>query len=625
MLHLEDSDLDARLIEATLTADGLRCEIVHVANRVTFEAAILQRNYDIILCDYGIPGYDGFSALEYAKSACPRVPVVMISGLLDENQAVESLRKGAADYVFKQRLVRLGPSVRRALQESEDRERREINEERIRAQAELLNIAHDAIVVRMMDDRIVFWNKGAAAVFGWSQEEASGREFASLLRYDTRAAQMALQTTLGTGDWVGEMRLRDKFDKDIFVFSHWTLWRSQSGEPLAIFSASTDVTQKKQMEIAALRSQRMESLGVLAGGIAHDLNNALAPVLLCADLLKGSDEPAVRQRLLEMIETGAWRATSMVKQILGFARGSSGKPEPLDIGDLVREMAKIVRETFPKSILVHVEEIGQGLRWIKGDSTSLHQVILNLCVNARDAMPDGGRISLTVMNVDWDQDQARRLQAKSGPHVMLSVRDTGVGIPPDIRPHIFEPFFTTKTADLGTGLGLSTVARIVKQHNGVIEIFSDVGRGTDFRLYLPATEKPTVAAEKKATGGVPSGHGETILIIDDEEAIRELAKVTLENNGYAVLLAQNGVQGVAVFENHIDEIRLVLTDNDMPMMDGPSAILAIKRMRSDIPVILASGATGDQGGLSSAEGVFALGKPYNLEQLLEAVSSALTH
>jgi two-component system, cell cycle sensor histidine kinase and response regulator CckA len=484
---------------------GLRCDITVVSDKSSFETALARDPFELILCDHGIPGYDGFAALRVAQEIRPLTPVIMLSGALDDEQAVESLKGGATDYILKQRLARLVPAIQRALHEAKER------------------------------------------------------------------------------------------------------------------------VEKKELEATLFRAQRIDSIGCLAGGIAHDLNNALAPVQMGVDLLKRCDDEALRERFLDIISSSAQRATGMVKQILGFVRGQIGIG-PVTMSHMVREMAKIIQDTFPKSISISINTGGQGLWQIDGDVTELDQVLLNLCVNARDAMPKGGQLTITVENLRLDQDGATALSLAPGPHVVLSVADTGSGIPPEVLPRIFEPFFTTKLSDRGTGLGLSTVAGIVKNHGGCINIKTEIGKGTEFRIYFPAIE---AAAEepyaKPAAVTLPAGHGELILVIEDEEAVRELTKTTLESYGYRVVTAQNGVQGIARFEEHKHNVRALVTDTDMPYLDGMGAIQAIKEMRPDLPVIIASASKRDteQMRKMDIQHLTNLGKPFSLEQLLIAVGMAI--
>lgn len=305
--------------------EGPACEITHASNKSRFESALAGQHFDLILCDHSLPGYDGYMALRLARQQQPDVPVIMVSGALDDAEAVESLKSGATDYILKQRLARLVPAIHRALHESKERTRQQAADQRIREQANLLNLTGDAIIVRSVSDQVVFWNKSAETLFGWSEEQALEKDYGTLLQGDSPVLADAKKRLLKSGDWMGELQLKDKTGQEITAFSRWKLMRDKDGQPQAILSAHTDITEKKKLEVIALRAQRMDSIGSLAGGIAHDLNNALAPVLLSVELLKINKDDAVRDRLLEIINTSAQRGTGMVKQILRFARGQGGR------------------------------------------------------------------------------------------------------------------------------------------------------------------------------------------------------------------------------------------------------------------------------------------------------------
>ncbi len=382
--------------------------------------------------------------------------------------------------------------------------------------------------------------------------------------------------------------------------------------------------EKKQLEAQFLRSQRMESIGALAGGIAHDLNNALVPVLLGSQMLReGTINEKDRNKFLDLILTSGRRCTEMVKQILSFARGARGQMGTVPMRQIVLEMAKIANDTFPKSITI--ESLAPADLWnIEGDATELHQVLMNLCVNARDAMPEGGKLTLTAENTSTSEEA--NLEVPPGSYILLKVTDSGMGIPRELQGKIFEPFFTTKGPDKGTGLGLSTVATLVKRHKGSIKLRSEAGKGTQFLIYLPA-----VPATKQAEGQafeemLPSGRGELILLADDEQMVLELAKHTLENFGYRVLTAANGLEAITCFELRKAEIEVVITDTDMPVLSGISALSAIRKIDPLIPIILASATKHDSAELNrkGLREVLVLSKPYGIDQLLKGVAHVLS-
>lgn len=492
-------------------------------------------------------------------------------------------------------------------------------QEKIREQARLLDEARDAIVVLDLDRRVTFWSKGAERIYGWTEEEAAGKSASELLF--AAGEPEGFQKIYETGAWTGELPQTTRAGRPMTVESSWTLVKDEKGKPECLLLINTNITEKKNYEAQLLRSQRMESLGTLAGGVAHDLNNALTPIIMGAELLQHSRDEARRKMLIETILASAQRGTDMVRQILSFARGSQNPAGPVQIGSLLKEMVKILRDTFPKSITIEYS-LDDELWKVRGDVTELHQVLLNLCVNARDAMPRGGQLTLTARNVKEEDAPA---DAAPGAYVMLSVMDTGTGIPPEVLPRIFEPFFSTKAPDKGTGLGLSTVSNILKHHHGFVRLLSEVGRGTEFRVYLPALQAAEPAETRAAKPIMPDGHGEMIMVMDDEQAVRELTKSMLENYGYRVVTAPNGFLGITCFEQHQNEIKVVVSDTDMPFVDGFTAIRSIRKLKPDVWIIIASGGKRNPEQMRDIDTkhLTILNKPYSAEQLLTAVARGM--
>ncbi len=501
---------------------------------------------------------------------------------------------------------------------------RKRSEERIREHATLIDITPDAIIVRDMEDRILFWNKGAEHLYGWSQEEAKGKKSTDLLHKEVPQQFFEANTKLvKKGEWNGELLQVTKDGKEIIVDSRWILRRSEKGRPESILSVNTNITEKKKLEAQFLRMQRMESIGTLAGGIAHDLNNILAPILMSTQILKSKLPDEQSQRVLATVETAAQRGAGIVKQVLTFARGVEGERVVLQVKHLINDIEKIIKETFLKSI-----EIGMDLQrdlWtVEGDATQLHQVLMNLCVNARDAMPKGGKLTIKAENLGLDETYARtHLEAKGGPYVVIAVSDTGMGMPPGIMERIFEPFFTTKSVGKGTGLGLATVSALVKSHGGFVNVYSEVGKGTQFKIYLAASETGEVReAEEEAE--LPKGSGELVLVVDDEASIRDITKETLEAFGYRVESAADGTEGVALYAEKKREIDVVLTDMMMPYMDGPVTIRALQKIDPQVKIIAMSGLAANGKSPEVAGARLFLGKPYTAEKLLKVLHEVLT-
>ncbi len=497
-------------------------------------------------------------------------------------------------------------------------------EEQIREQAALLDIVPDAIIVQDLKGRILFWNKGAEHLYGWTATEVVGKPtpFGEVMPSLDSAAQ---QHFMERGDWHGELSQVTKTNQALIVESRWTLMRNQIGQPHSILIVNTDITEKKTLEAQFLRAQRMESIGTLASGIAHDLNNILAPLLLAVQILQQKVLDEQGHRLLARLESSAQRGAEMVQHLLSFARGVEGERVSLDPRHLLREAKQITKETFPKSIQIFTK-IPSELWMISGDATQLHQVLLNLCVNARDAMINGGTLTLAAENVWIDESYARmHLEAQVGPYVVFTVSDTGIGIPAAIIDKIFDPFFTTKEVGKGNGLGLSTALAIVKSHGGFINVYSEEQKGTTFRVYLPAQEARKEKPTRSERLPLFVGQGELVLVVDDEASIREITKETLETCGYRVLTASDGTEAIALYVQHQREIAVVVTDMMMPFMDGSATIRALQKLNPQVKIIATSGLSSYEKIRETAgANVWAfLPKPYTAKKLLSTLHDIL--
>ena len=386
----------------------------------------------------------------------------------------------------------------------------------------------------------------------------------------------------------------------------------------------TDVTEKRRMESQSLRNQRLESIGTLAGGVAHDLNNVLTPILMSLSILRMKLQQPRDIDLLNAMETSANRGAEMVKQILSFARGVEGRSMRLRPQDVLQEIEQLIHETFPKFIKCRIS-CAEDTWNLEGDPTQLHQVLLNLCVNARDAMPSGGELEITAGNVVVDEQFASmHPEATTGPHVVLEVKDSGTGIPLEVRDRIFDPFFTTKEMGKGTGLGLATTLGIVKSHHGFIDLTSRMGKGTVFRVYLPARTDKEIVEVHAPESPRRMGKGELILIVDDESAILTATKHTLETFGYRVIAASDGTDAIATFLKSAEKPVALITDMMMPNMDGPTLIQALLKIHPSLPIIGASGLSHQMQAQVNSLGVkHFLRKPYNADALLEALGDVL--
>ncbi len=492
--------------------------------------------------------------------------------------------------------------------------------------ADLLNETHDAIIVRDLEHRIEFWNRAAERIYGWTADEARDKVETDLLYLDVEQLKVPREIFNSTGSWNGELRHVTKTGAEVIVDSRWTLLKDSAGNTRAILAINSDITERKKIEQQFLRAQRLESIGTLAGGIAHDLNNLLAPITMAVALLKQYNPDPRNLHLVESIEASAIRGASLVKQVLAFARGVEGTRVPMRVGDILNEAYKICVSTFPKNIEIQIRP-AKDLWMIMADPTQINQVLVNLCVNARDAMPNGGKIELTAKNIEIDaQYSAMNRGSAPGKYAMIEIADEGTGISKAIIDRIFEPFFTTKEIGKGTGLGLSTVAGIVRGHGGFINVYSEVGHGTVFKVYLPANlDDESTFATPSVEEQLPRGNGELVMIVDDEQSILDVSRQTLEAFGYKVVTAEDGAHAIASYATGQDKIAVVLTDIMMPLMDGITLIAALRRINPKVRVIAASGIAGDgHATRAAAMGVrHFIAKPYTADVMLNVIKKAL--
>ncbi len=511
---------------------------------------------------------------------------------------------------------------------------RKAAENRIREQAALLNLAHDAIFVKDWEGQIKFWNKGAEGLYGWTAAETAGKGVTDLFPADDPAAvEKAERGLVQTGEWNGELHRQTRDGRKVIVSSRWTMLRDEKGNPKSVLVIEADITERKKLETQFLRAQRMEGIGTLATGMAHDLNNILAPILISAGTMRWGLSPEEREEAIKHIESGVKRGAEVIRQVLTFGRGVEGERVAVAPAEMLKEAVNIMNQTFPKDITIQCE-VEPGLWPIVGDKTQIHQVLLNLCINARDAMAHGGKLVLSAHNIMADETfHALHAPARPGPYVIFEVSDTGCGIAPADLERIFDPFFTTKEFGKGTGLGLSTVLGIVKSHQGMISVDSVLKKGTTFKVLFPVSAEAVKSIIPKNTTPLPKANGETILVVDDEVNIISANRRMLSRHGYNVLEASNGQEALELFRSKPGAIDLIVTDIMMPGMDGMGLIRALKASHPDVKIIASSGLGSGLGhgsqGPDRAEELKALGvgiflsKPYSTEKLLRMIHKTL--
>ncbi len=495
----------------------------------------------------------------------------------------------------------------------------------LREQASLLDKAQDAIYVRDLQNRLTYWNKGAERIYGWSAEAAAGRDVGDLIRESQPGGGERMRILLKTGEWLGELKVKLANNRELLMQSSWSLVKGADGQPASILCIDTDITEQRSLEQQFLRAQRLESIGTLAGGIAHDLNNLLSPIIMGVGLLKMHEPGDDALAVIDNIEKSARRGADLVKQVLSFARGAAGERVSLRLIHIIREVEMIIRTSFPKNIEL-TTDIDPDLWMIAGDPTQLTQVLMNLCVNSRDAMPKGGRIRITARNHPLEDDaRAEDRTTETGPRVLIEVADNGCGIPRELQERIFEPFFTTKELSRGTGLGLSTALGIIRGHGGTAHVTSEPGGGTVFRISLPANTGDDNQPEPPGVEfNPPRGNGETILLVDDEVPILKVTRETLETFGYRVLTARDGAEALVIFKQYRERIDLVLTDMMMPVLDGTGLIEALRKLAPRMKIIASSGMTsGVPRGEDQPRIEHFLNKPYTANLMLGLIHKVL--
>ena len=760
ILHLEDDPDYCDLVQSLLAQEGFQVEALRVENRADFEAALVPEKFDIILADYMLPSYNGLEALCAAQVKCPETPLLLVSGTIGEQAAIDSLKSGATDYVLKQWPERLVPTVRRAVEEAEERKRRQrVETELVRREKHFRALTENALdILTILDPQGAFTYNSPSVkrVLGHEPKDLAGQSAFALihpedlpgvlqgfdfgLRNPDRTVTLEFRFRHRNGSWrhleaVGQSLLgdpgitgvvinsRDITDRklaeaalrssEMLFHSVWensvdgmrltdqdgnivavndafcklvgmsreklegkpftvvfadseqpgqmleefvrrfrdrvvehqrerrltlrngnvvTLEDTSSfvelrGQPPMLLGLFRDVTAQKRLEEQLRQSQKMEAIGQLAGGVAHDFNNILTVIHGHASLLlAGGNLTGVSARSAQQISQAADRAAGLTRQLLAFSRRQVMQPRQLDMNELVANMTKMLARILGEDIALQLNYSPQPAQ-VQADAGMMEQVLMNLAINSRDAMPKGGLLAIKISTIEVDARWlAEHSERRTGRFVCLSVLDTGCGIPPENLRRIFEPFFTTKEVGKGTGLGLATVYGIVKQHQGWIEVESETGKGTAFKVFLPRSVEPAEPANEPPADNAVRGGTETILVVEDEVAVRELVCNLLARHGYQILQAESGPKALQVWRDSKDRIDLLLTDLVMPdQMNGRELAEKLWAERPRLKVIFTSGYSAEAVGKDFVlrRGLNYLQKPYHPHKLALAVRDCL--
>ena len=634
VLLVEDQDSDAVLVTRELKRAELLCETRQVQTEAAFRRELSAFAPDIVLADYSIPGFGGMPALEILQAAAPLVPLIIVTGSLDEETAAECIKAGAADYVLKTHLARLGPAVRGALAFRRSRQEKTAAEAALRSSEQrfraLVEHSWDAIALYAADGTILYGSPATSRILGYELPEFVGRNAVDLIHPDDREAVVARLT-----EAMANPRVR--VDVSARVLHRDQSWRYLEGiftnlldDPsvCAIVNNYRDVTERRSLQEQVIQAQKMEAVGRLAGGVAHDFNNILTAIggytdLLLADL--AVDDP--RRQDVDEIHRAAARAAALTQQLLAFSRRQVMQTKVLDLNALVADIEKLLRRLIGEDVLLS-SVLEPGLGHVRADPGQLQQVILNLAVNARDAMPAGGRLTIETSNVELRDSYAEEHRTVTpGSYVLLAVSDTGGGMSAETKAHLFEPFFTTKGLGKGTGLGLATVYGIIKQTGGHIWVYSELGHGTTFKVYLPRVDQPAEPLEAPSGAAPESLRGtERILLVEDEPAVRAVTRQLLQRNGYNVIEAPDGAAALALLDDGRVTVDLLLTDVVMPGMSGRELAERAGSRCPGLRVLFMSGYTDDavvrHGMLQS--GLNYLQKPFHPEALLRKVRALVS-
>lgn len=635
VLLIEDSEQDSKLILEALCWENYEPQFVRVQTALEMKAALNARAWDVVLCDYTLREFDASAALQILKEIESELPLIIVSGTVAEGIVVEAMKSGAVDYIMKDRLTRLGPAVRQALeQNASNKERKRIHAELIDERSlfnDLIDTVPDQIYFKDRESRFIRINEMMARRFELrSPAEALGKTDSDFFSEEhARQAKEDEQRVMRTGEPIIDFEEKETWPdgRVTWVSSTKVALRDKAGNINRLVGISRDITARKKLEEQLRQSQKMEAVGQLSGGVAHDFNNLLTVIKGYIGLLRarGQITPDMIDSI-QQIDQAADRASLLTRQLLMFSRQQAMEQANYNLNGLVSNLVKMLGRLLSENIELVVTLANHPLI-VRADEGMIEQVLLNLLINARDAMPNGGRISVTTELVILDKTMTMgSARGRAGTFVCLAITDSGIGIAPEILPRIFDPFFTTKEIGKGTGLGLATVYSIMQQHDGWIEVESQMHVGTSFRAYFPQLDVVAVPlVSTKLPTAVLGGH-EGILLVEDDMGVREIAKAALSGLGYRVFSAANGPVALQAWQAHRQTIELLVTDLIMP--DGVTGRELGVRLRDDnphLPIIYMSGYSNElsRGESELKEGSNYLCKPFDLISLAKIVRASL--
>jgi len=600
VLHLEDDRIHADLARELLAEDGIICSTQRVATEADFVAALDSGKVDLVLADFTLPGFDGMKALSIVRERFPDLPFIFITGTMGEEIAIESLKRGATDYILKNRLSRLVPAVRRSLAEVRERtERKRVERELQQSERKFRTAFEDAAVgmcLTAMDHRFLVVNRSLCRMLGYTMGELTAMDWIETTHPHDREKCRNWSDRIVAGEEHApslEKRYLHRDGRIVWGMVTKVLLRDDDGEPLYYINQVQDITELKNLEYQLRHSQKMEAIGTLTGGIAHDFNNILTAIIGYGSLLEmnlGEDETL--HQYVGTILAAADRAASLVQSLLAFGRTQAMEQRVVDLNHIVPGVDKFLLRLLREDIELHTT-IAESACMVLADSGQIEQVLMNLSTNARDAMQNGGKLSVATSMINLGRDfVAHHGYGAPGRYVLLTVSDTGNGMDEKTKARIFEPFFTTKEVGKGTGLGLSMAYGIVKSHSGYITCYSEPGMGTTIRVYLPAVdalaEPLPLPADEFHQGGT-----ETILVAEDDEQVRMLTHKLLENFGYTVIEARDGKDALKQFSTRRETISLALLDVIMPGKNGREVFEEMRKEKPGLKVLFTSGYSAD--------------------------------